>query len=418
MYQKSKKVSRPQGRNGLIAEKPSESLFTLDTTGSEQIRKSHKTSKALKADEILAARSAIAPVSTHKRLGVTDGIIVPSSKRRKGNGVSPQEYERLRRLAYGGASAQKDVIQTDDTADHDPWVSSPLKETVTADPQLSYIDPPKPIKAPSTLKHDPISLLVNASAPPAVPRPKPAISYNPVFSDWNSLLTSAGAREVALERERLAAAALEEEQQAHITAAQAERDDDYKTEEESAWEGFESEFEGAEWLKKKRPERKTPSERNKVKRRKEAERQAKWVAQMKKREKQAGQIERIAKDVEREAKSKKTTEVAAARKEHNNDDDASSTDSDNENTTDPVLRRRKFGKHRLPTPPLELVLPSELRDSLRLLKPEGNLLRERFQNVLLRGKMETRNRIHQKKKRRTTSTEKWMSKDFRVPGEV
>ncbi|KAL8712915.1 MAG: hypothetical protein Q9220_002773 [cf. Caloplaca sp. 1 TL-2023] len=404
---------------GVIAEKPSESLFTLDATGSEQIRKSHKTSKPLKADEILSARSAIAPVSNHNRLGVTDGIIVPSSKRRKGNGVSPQEYERLRRVAYGGASVSKDVVQTNDTPDHDPWATAIPNDTVIADPLFSYLEPPKAVKAPSTLKHEPISLLANSSAPPAVPRPKPAISYNPVFSDWNALLTSAGAREVALERERLATLALEEEEQARIATALAERDEGYKTEEESAWEGIESEFEGADWLKKKRPERKTQSERNKVKRRKEAERQAKWALEMKKREKQATQIQRIAKDVIRKANNKATQVAAAARKEHNGGGGAtSSSDSESGDAIDPILRRRKFGKHSLPTPSLELVLPSELRDSLRLLKPEGNLLRERFQNVLLRGKMETRNRVSQRKKRRTTSTEKWMSKDFRVPGEV
>lgn len=72
---------------GIIAEKPSQSLFTLDTTGSDNIRKSSKISKPLKADEVLATRSAVPALSTHKRLGVTDGIIEPSSKRRKGNGV-------------------------------------------------------------------------------------------------------------------------------------------------------------------------------------------------------------------------------------------------------------------------------------------------------------------------------------------
>lgn len=72
----------------------------------------------------------------------------------------------------------------------------------------------------------------------------------------------------------------------------------------------------------------------------------------------------------------------------------------------------------LPEAPLELVLPDELRDSLRLLKPEGNLLSDRFRNIMLRGKIETRKPISQPKKAKRTMTEKWTYKDFRVPGEV
>lgn len=69
----------------------------------------------------------------------------------------------------------------------------------------------------------------------------------------------------------------------------------------------------------------------------------------------------------------------------------------------------------VPEPPLELVLTDELRDSLRLLKPEGNLLQDRFRNILVRGKIETRKPIQQGKKKRRTVTEKWSYKDFAVP---
>ncbi|KAL8783646.1 MAG: hypothetical protein Q9213_004506 [Squamulea squamosa] len=394
-------------RGGIVAEKPSDALFTLDLTGSDNIRKSHKSSKPLKVDEILAARSSVPAISTHKRLGVTDGVIEPNSKRRKGNGVKPQEYERLRRVAYGGETSIKDVVRTDDAPTHDPW--APSTTTNDQDPSLSYLEKPRTIKAPLTLKKQPISLLANASTIPAVSKPKPGTSYNPDFQDWHALLTSAGAAEVSAERARLAEAALDEQNQARIAAALAERDgDDYKTEEESAWEGFESEYETGEWLNKKRPERKTPAERNKVKKKKEAERKAKWEAQMKKREKQQKEILAIARQVEKDAKAKNT--IVAVTDGNN--------DSDESETQDEVLRRRKLGKVKLPEPPLELVLPDELRDSLRLLKPEGNLLRDRFRNIMLRGKLETRKPISQSRKARRTETEKWTYKDFRIPGEV
>ena len=70
--------------------------------------------------------------------------------------------------------------------------------------------------------------------------------------------------------------------------------------------------------------------------------------------------------------------------------------------------------YRLPEPPLELVLPEELQDSLRLLKPEGNLLKDRFRSILVSGKMETRKPIQQPRKKRVTSTEKWSYKDWNL----
>ena len=69
---------------------------------------------------------------------------------------------------------------------------------------------------------------------------------------------------------------------------------------------------------------------------------------------------------------------------------------------------------RLSEPPLELVLPEELQDSLRLLKPEGNLLKDRFRNILVSGKMETRKPIQQPKKKRISYTEKWSYKDWNL----
>ncbi|KAL8997208.1 MAG: hypothetical protein Q9169_003474 [Polycauliona sp. 2 TL-2023] len=397
-------------KGGIVAEKPSDALFTLETTGSDAIRKSHKSGKLLKIDEIIATRSALPTVSNHKRPGVTDGIVQPSSKRHKGNGVKPQEYERLRRVAYGGEASISDIVKPDDAPIQDPWAPADIEEH-HQEPHLSYLEKPKPIKAPSTLKQQPISLLANASAIPAIHKPKPATSYNPDFQDWHTLLTSAGAKEVTAERARLAEAAADEKNQARIAAALAERDDGYKTEEESAWEGFESEYETSEWMKKKRPTRKTPSERNKVNRRKEAERREKWEAQMKKREKQQKQIEAIAKQVEKDDRARSGSNAVFTAKD-------ASEDSEDSDTYNEVLRRRKLGKTKLPDQPLELVLPDELRDSLRLLKPEGNLLRDRFRNIMLSGKLETRAPISQPKKARRSETEKWTYKDFRIPGEV
>jgi hypothetical protein len=51
-----------------------------------------------------------------------------------------------------------------------------------------------------------------------------------------------------------------------------------------------------------------------------------------------------------------------------------------------------------------------------LLKPEGNLLDDRFRTLIVQGKLESRKPITQARKAKKKITEKWMSKDFKVPG--
>ena len=268
-------------------------------------------------------------IDSHKRPGqITDGIIEPSSKKCKSNGVSLREYERLREVAYGSQSV-KYVIKTDDIPDHDPWAT---KEEEIQDPHFSYLEKIKPIKAPATLKEASISLAAGKGEVRAVSAPKPGTSYNPVFEEWDALLTAEGKKEVEAEKKRMQEAVLEQQRLERIAAAEDERDQDFQTEDESAWEGFENDYQGAEWLKKKRPERKTLSERKKIKRRKEAERKEKWDKAQKEREKRERQIGEIIKRAKEEAKQQALAQMNAA--------DSSEDDEVDES----VLRRRKFGK--------------------------------------------------------------------------
>ena len=387
-----------------MAEKPSESLFTLDTTGSPAIQAAYnRTHKPLKANEIIARRSAVPSLDTHKRApGVTDGVVEPSGKRRKPNGISPREYQRLREVAYGRPRIGDVIGKDEGTPAHDPWVADP--EAEAQDPRFDYLDKPKPIRAPP--REASISLLAGAKDLPAVPRPRPGASYNPVFQDWDALLLSEGAKAVSAERKRLKQLQAEADLAKRVEAAQeeAEREAAHQTEDESAWEGIESDYDQAEWLGKKRRERKTPQERRKVEKRKAKERKEKAERREKEREKGERRIGGLRAEIEKGAKER------AGRAE-----DVTVMGEDNDGVDDTMLRRRKLGKDAIPEAPLELVLPDELQDSLRLLKPEGNLLKDRFRNLLLRGKMEARKPISQPKKKRRTFTEKWSYKDYQVP---
>ena len=315
--------------SGIISEKPSDALFTLDLTGSEAIQKSYnRLHKPLKADQILAQRSAVPAIDSRKRSRTTDGVLEPS-KRRKSNGVTRKEYECLKSIAYGGESISKDVIKIDAAPDFDPWSTSP-NESDNQDPRFSYLEKPKPIRAPRTLKEAPISLAVGAKTVPAVAKPRPGTSYNPAFQDWDQLLTEEGGKEVVAEKKRQSEAEEEKKREDKIAAAQDEKDG-VQTEDESAWEGFESEYENEKWLTKRRPERKTPAERNKVKRRKESERQAAQSAELKKRVHQAQQIRAIAKQVEADVKARASPK-------------ARGEDLTLQEVDDRILRRRKLGK--------------------------------------------------------------------------
>ncbi|KKK15479.1 hypothetical protein AOCH_002381 [Aspergillus ochraceoroseus] len=336
-------------KGGVLAEKPSEELFTFDTTGSSEIRDAYRkqNKRALKSEEILAQRSAIAALDTRKRVNpkLTDGVIEPKTKKHKSDWVSRKEWLRLKQVAKDGNPMNK----SGGSGLYDPWADEADAAPVE-DPQFDFLPKPKPKVAPETLKHAPISLAANGKAIPAVLKPNAGTSYNPTFEDWDRLLQEQGAKAVEAEKKRLEEERKEEERQRLIVEA-GEDDGGVRSDDESAWEGFESEYEKPEWLNKKRPERKTKTQRNKIQRRKEAERQAKWEAQMQKKEDQA------------------------------------------------------LGKLRAPEKPVEVTLPDELQDSLRLLKPEGNLLDDRFRTLIVQGKLESRKPISQPKKakRETTS---------------
>lgn len=330
--------------------------------------------------------------------GTTDGVI--ATKRQRTSYVSNNELTRLRNIADG---RQGDALVEVTEASFDPWDPQRDIAETTQDPRFSFLEKPQKKKAPRTLKHKPISLAASGKDIPAVKRPDGGYSYNPVFTDYEERLMAEGAKELAAEQKRLAAAEAERVklEAAAKSAAEAEaaeaRAEMSEWEEDSAWEGIESGTEDVR-LNAKRPERKTQPQRNRIKRRKEEERKAKMAANIKKKNDQVAEAKRIAKAL----KEKEMTRSVAVMESDN-----SSSEGD-----DLELRRRKLGKIALPEKDLELVLPDELQESLRLLKPEGNLLKDRYRNLLVRGKLESRRPISFAKKAKRKATEKWTHKDF------
>lgn len=402
-------------QGGVYKERPSEALFTIDTVGDATIPKKFPKviRKTLKADEIIAARSAVPAVSSRKRPSdskVTDGVL-PVKRVRK-DYVSQKELRRLRKVADG--HHESTVAVTDAT--YDPWatpeVSAAGPVVVVAkekgeEQELEFVPKSQKVKAPETLRRQPLSLAANGKPVPAVPKPQGGYSYNPLFTEYVERYTEEGAKAVEAEKQRLAAEAAEQAKAeavarsaAEAEAAEARADMSEWEEDESAWEGFTSGGEDAAPKAKKRAERKTQAQRNRIKRRKEEERRLKEKAAQKLKNIQEARIKELAAEV-----AEREQAAALARIEMSDD---SEEGDDNE------LRRRQLGKFRLPEKDLELVLPDELQDSLRLLKPEGNLLKDRYRSLVVRGRVEARRRIPFRKQGKSKLTEKWSHKDFRL----
>lgn len=396
-------------QGGPVAEKPSEELFAVDTTGSEEIKKKHKLQKPLTADKILAQRSAVRALDSRKRSTnsrVTDGILEPSSKRQKQDWVSKKEVARIRDSLNGGSQLKTTRLEEDDSPVFDLWSEGAVVMTVPSKGAMvkqvpielaEYVEPVRAKVAPGSLKQAPTPMTASGRSVKAVKDPKAGSSYNPSFEDWDTSLNKEGEKEMEAETRRRVAAVAEAEKEARVVAASND-DVNYQTDPESAWEGFETDREDSS-LKAKRPERKTQAQRNKIKRRKEAERQLKHEQRMADKKKQAREIE----------EALKAGNVVVAEKMIEEAEQYSSDSDDDE-----LLRRRRLGTAAIPEKSLEVVLPDELQESLRRLKPEGNLLSDRFRNLLVNGKLESRKPILQPKKAKRFVTEKWSYKDFSV----
>lgn len=206
-------------------------------------------------------------------------------------------------------------------------------QEVKKDPKFSFLDEKKPKREPATLKQAPVSLAKSGKAIPAVRKPEGGKSYNPNFNDWRELVEREGDKAVEAEKQRLQEAKEEAERMERAMAESDSESDGNESAWESEWEGF-SEEENK--TKQKRPERKTPAQRNKFKRKKAAEGQAKHQARMKAKEQQLQHIKELQKSVEEKEKAREALKNMTLVETH----DQSSEDEGEE-----VLRKKRFGKH-------------------------------------------------------------------------
>lgn len=296
---------------GIIAEKDSDDLFTTDVAGDAEVARKQASQKLLKADEILAQRSAIAPIPKRKRKDeVTsfEGSGPGGKKQKNGDYVSYKDLRRLKMIADGAAVGLQMVGEK---AEHDPWGEvEPVQEE-----KFSFLEPKKPKVAPKSLALASNAITKDGKAVASVRRPEAGKSYNPNVTDWTALYEREGAAAVEKEKERLR---LEAEMEAREAAAleeaarveEAEKEafaTDYESAWESEWDGIQSGGEEKVVHTKKMQKRKTPAERNKIKARKEREQKEKWDKKQKIRAEEEKHIKKIARELS--AKDKANREL-------------------------------------------------------------------------------------------------------------
>ncbi|VVT55763.1 uncharacterized protein SAPINGB_P004726 [Magnusiomyces paraingens] len=439
-----------------ISKAEDDSLFTVDTEGDVGLKsRRERAVKPMKIDQILEkkytegkkgqmysnhpglsnANSAIQQVTLNKKLN------------KKRHNVSSKELERLKRLAghtdVKSVSLTQAVVESSGFQEgpiYDAWgndddqdknidtYTATLKKTAPRIPEnktKSYDNkiakPPKhgkvqtsgsfindikpstsflkPQSAPSTLREAPInihdpeareeSILASNKT---IKIPDAGKSYNPTIEDWKALIELEHGREAKREEERKAL----EEQKAKIqllidtyddngelSDEDDESDEEDDEEEEEEEESKEEEAGSLSVNPPVKAKKKTRTQRNRQRRHAE---KLRLEAELKRVRLQLKQIEDVPALLE---EIEKQVEEAEA-----NNDEPRNYDADAKR------RRVTLKKHeRIIEMPLEIKLSDELSDSLRSLKPEGNLALERFRSFQERGMIELKGDTQFKKRK-------------------
>lgn len=327
----------------VIADAPNATLFTLDTKGQTAKPGWSRQTKPLRLDEIVKPQSKIVAPAQKKAAKVDEKLV-------------KRKIQAAMKLAKASLSAPAAPSKKSEEKILDPWAD---ESTAVPMPKAKITRTPA-VKAK------------------AVRLPSAGASYNPDAAEHERLIEAATAQEVA-RQERLdkSKAALQVPLAPRPETANYDEttgmifEDIFASEPEAAEEDAEDASAAATML---------PSLE---KRKSKAE---------KKRELALAEAERLRKEakvatiVDNQALHSKTL-LKRVRVEQ-----AAIAQSKADRKRARAQRRGKLGPNRYVPAPLDVKLPEELTGSLRALKPEGNLLEDRFRALQEQAKIETRSR--------------------------
>ncbi|WWD22696.1 hypothetical protein CI109_107189 [Kwoniella shandongensis] len=395
---------------GRVAAKSNDQLFTVDVVGDVEVAKRAKRAhKPLRSLAVLQERSAV-PSFTARPTTVSS-----SASHKKKSNLTAAEKERLRRIARrttaysdGTGQTSASITKRDPSAVEDVWTES---ADVVEEVQMKFAKGgfaeetivKRKVKTPITIQRQREVYLEKSGKATAEEIPETGTSYNP------SAETHAKLMKAAVEEE-LEALKKEEELDQHLKklggVIEARKTDKFVSEFAAGMlvgdgevGSDEEEGEDSEVMSKKPSKRKTQAQRNKALRQKAIEETLKAEKERRKLVNSVSSVAAFKKEVERRAKELMEKEEAAklAKKEKER-----------------MLLKggEKVGKYRVAKKRVEVQLGEDLAESLRQIKPEGNLFKDRFLALQKRALIEPRVPVMPRRTNRTKEYEKFSYKRF------
>ncbi|CAK7890797.1 ribosome biogenesis protein Nop53p [[Candida] anglica] len=357
--------------------KESSDDFILDNEGDSKLVSKNQPKK-LKSLEILDKRSkfpALNVVRNNKKIQGVDRSEVHRLMKLSGrvNGITATEA----RIAKNGITSTK---VTDLWAEEEETVETPeiLKK-------FSSSEWTKAKNMPKTLNESPIMI---KSADKIIS----GKSYNPSFESWKALLNEEFTKESGNEEKRQLLKEHQEKIKNLIANLNDNEEEDSSDDEESEKKATVEEVEEVTKdfkLSINKPTQvkiKTKTQRNKAFKHKQREELQMKLKELKHQIHELNKLEEYEVEVEEKLSNKRTKREKAP---------------------------SKLFKYTNVNDQLEIKLSDEISDSLRKLKPEGNLLYDQMRNLQDSGKIEARIPVSKKRKYTPKITEKWTYKDFK-----
>ncbi|KAJ4488251.1 ribosome biogenesis protein Nop53/GLTSCR2 [Lentinula aciculospora] len=384
---------------GALSEKPDSALFQFDTEGDENLRSVLPKPKPtqLTSLKILSERSAVPAVFSR-----------PTGATNRKRHISREEKDRLLKVAkrprkgpfgaiVAGAAASGGVSEAvKASGQYDPWASSPQPESESIPLPIANLPPSHAPLTTSEISTNPRTLI----SLPAVPLPHAGTSYNPSVAAHTELLHRAHNQEEVRLRE---GARWKEVGQALKDVVTAQSSSTSVVEGMISDE-FEDDVDEDEKVDEILPPKKIPQRKTKTERRKAA----RVLADRRRLVERAAKRRQLSYLSELNAKRSKWMGISPAPQ-----DLIQKRKKALQEKLQAGIAGQKFGKHRVPESFVDVQLGDELSESLRGMKVEGNLFKDRFLNLQQRAFIEPRLRVLPKRRRvRTVEYEKHAWKKF------
>ena len=366
-------------------------LFMEDRSGQETtLARQAREKRKLKSQEILAHRSAV-PAMQQKARSSFQLPDDSSAAKAAAAGLPPKFKKRLRMLAsrpHEGVEGETERgragrLQSDAVLaeKHDLWGEAPKTR------QNDWIAPAAkdPVHRPRSMQHEPYAA---ARSMPAVSVPHPGTSYNPDFDSHEALVQTAYEKAKAAELDEQQAQELHAKWKGVTQGVPLPLDLPLDVPEEGGEDDEEVQDEGAA---PKMPARKTAAQRRREARAKE---QYTLAQQRRKERRIQGMISELPNQMKQAKRDAQTrAELVQQRRQKKE-----------ERLRSQGIAGTRIGKYAVPSQRVDVQTGDELSDSLRRLRPEGNLFWDRFQSLQARGLAEARKPVLPMRQRRKLKT--------------